>query len=173
MVHTVEDNPGVVRGCVGCASGAVPAPLDPQCANGLPGSRTRGHREPTNRPVWRVCGRWLTTVCPFLLIHHKPSQAKAPETMAEPEPERDPLGSAPRYYTWYLRNSGQRASSSSNGISAYSGRNSMSLKAWATATATWQKRFELLLPPQHPDVLAQRAARRQRQPRGQHPRPRP
>ena len=23
------------------------------------GSWTRGHREPTNRPTWRVCGRWL------------------------------------------------------------------------------------------------------------------
>ena len=28
IIHTVEDNPGVVRGRAGCMSGAVPALLD-------------------------------------------------------------------------------------------------------------------------------------------------
>ena len=36
-----------------------PALLDPRSLHGLSGSRTRGRREPTHRPVWRVCGSQL------------------------------------------------------------------------------------------------------------------
>ena len=74
--------PRRARSREGCASGAVPALLDPRGANGPRGSRASTESLRTGRSGGcaedgcRVTGMGGIIVCPFLLIHHKSSQVK-------------------------------------------------------------------------------------------------